>query len=100
MCKSDCAVDCFKNGYNCAQAVFSTYCDQLGLDKTNALRISGSFGGGMGHIDETCGAVTGAIMLIGLKHGKIQNDDNAAQEKTYTLVKEFAERFKEINGSV
>jgi C_GCAxxG_C_C family probable redox protein len=100
MCKSDCAVDCFNNGYNCAQAVFSTYCEQLGLDKTNALKIAGSFGGGMGFIGETCGAVTGAIMLIGLKHGKVQQDDNKAKESTYHMVQEFTKRFKEENDFV
>lgn len=100
MCKSDCAVDCFHDGFNCAQAVFSTYCEQLGLDKTSALKIAGSFGGGMGHIGETCGAVTGAIMLIGLKHGKVQKDDNEARETSYRLDKEYAKRFKAINGSV
>lgn len=100
MSKSNCAVDCFKNGYNCAQAVFSTYCEQLGLGKTNALKIAGGFGGGMGHIGETCGAVTGAIMLIGLKHGKVHKDDNDAKETTYKLVQEYTKRFKAVNGSV
>ncbi len=100
MCKSDCAVDCFNNGYNCAQAVFSTYCEQLGLDKTNALKIAGSFGAGMGYIGETCGAVTGAVMLIGLKHGKVHKDNNEAKETTYNLVQEYTKRFKAINGSV
>lgn len=100
MCKPDCAVECFNNGYNCAQAVFSTYCEQLGLDKTDALKVAGGFGGGMGHIGETCGAVTGAIMLIGLKHGKVDKDDNEARETSYALVEEYSKRFKEVNGSV
>lgn len=100
MCKSDCAVACFQNGYNCSQAVFSTYCEQLGLDRTDALKVAGGFGGGMGHIGETCGAVTGAIMLIGLKHGKVNKDDSAARETTYNLVQEYEKRFKALNGSV
>lgn len=100
MKKSECAVECFSNGFNCAQAVFSTYCSELGLDPKTALRIAGSFGGGMGHIGETCGAVTGAIMLIGLKHGKVDAGDNAAKEKSYALVQEFTRRFKAINYSV
>jgi len=100
MCKPDCAVECFNNGFNCAQAVLSAYSEQLGLDKTTALKIAGSFGGGMGHTGETCGAVTGAFMLIGLKYGKVQKDDNDAKETTYTLVREFTKRFKEINNSV
>ncbi len=101
MCKrSDLAVQCFSEGFNCSQAVFTTYCEDLGLDKETALKISGAFGGGMGHIGETCGAVTGAFMLIGLKYGKFKKEDNEAKEKTYMLVKQFADCFKEEYGSV
>ncbi len=101
MCnKSDSAVQCFTNGFNCAQAVFTTYCEELGLDKETALKISCAFGGGMGLIGETCGAVTGAFMVIGLKYGKSKADDNAAKDKTYALVKEFSKRFKAEFGSV
>lgn len=100
MSKVDCAAECFINGFNCAQAVFSTYCGQFGLDEISAKKIACGFGGGMSYIGETCGAVTGAIMLIGLKHGKSSKDDNEAKESTYRLVQEFAEKFKAINGSV
>jgi C_GCAxxG_C_C family probable redox protein len=100
MSKIDCAVDCFNRGFSCSQAVFSTYSEELGLDSATALRIAGAFGGGMGHIGETCGAVTGALMVIGLKYGKIQAEDNAAKEKTYALVQEFASRFKAKNDSI
>jgi C_GCAxxG_C_C family probable redox protein len=101
MCnKSDSAIQCFSNGFNCAQAVFSTYCEELGLDKETALKISCAFGGGMGHIGEVCGAVTGAFLAIGLKYGKYKADDVAAKEKTYALVQEFTKRFKAEFGSV
>ncbi len=79
MNKSECSEQCFLSGFNCAQAVFSTFSGQLGLEPELALRIAGSFGGGMGHIGETCGAVTGAFMLIGLKHGKVRADDNESK---------------------
>jgi C_GCAxxG_C_C family probable redox protein len=98
--KSDDAVNCFLNGFNCAQALFSTYCRENGLDKETALKIATSFGGGMAHTGETCGAVTGALMVIGLKYGKIKADDNTAKDRTYKLVQEFAEKFKEVNGSL
>jgi len=91
------AVECFNNGFNCAQAVFSTYCEQLGLDKETALKISCGFGGGMGRLGETCGAVSGAYLLIGLKYGMYLKDDGAAKEKTYELVGEFSRLFKERN---
>ncbi len=101
MCsKSESAVQCFSNGFNCAQAVFTTYCEELGLDKETALEISGAFGGGMGHTGETCGAVTGAVMLIGLKYGKSKADDNDAKVKTYALVQEFSKFFKADFGSL
>lgn len=100
MKKTDAVVHCFNSGFNCSQAVFSTYCSKLGLDEEMGLRIAGSFGAGMGFIGETCGAVTGAFMLIGLKYGKVYSEDNDAKEKTYSLVQEFTRRFKVINNSV
>ncbi|WP_242975830.1 C-GCAxxG-C-C family protein [Desulfosporosinus sp. FKB] len=69
--RSDIAVDCFLSGFNCAQAVFSTYSNDLGLTMEMAKKIACGFGAGMGYIGETCGAVTGALMLIGLKYGKV-----------------------------
>ncbi len=100
MNKVECSEQCFLSGFNCAQAVFSTYSGQLGLDTELALKIAGSFGGGLGLIGETCGAVTGAIMLIGLKYGKVRVDDTAAKEKTYALVQEYKRQFVELNGSL
>ena len=52
------AVDCFNNGFNCSQAILSTYCEQFGLDKITALKLSCGLGAGMGRLGETCGAVT------------------------------------------
>ncbi len=98
--KSDAAIECFSSGFNCAQAVFSTYCDDLGLETEMAKRIACGLGAGMGYIGETCGAVTGALMLIGLKYGKVDVEDNVARDKTYELVQEFTKRFKAINSSV
>ncbi len=94
------AVSCFKDGFSCSQALLSTYGVHLGLNREVALRISGAFGGGMGRMGETCGAVTGAFMVIGFKYGKTSVEDEGAKEKTYRLVKEFVERFKSRNGSI
>jgi len=99
MNKANEAVACFHSGFNCAQAVFSTYCEELGLDKKEALRIACGFGAGMGRLQETCGAVTGAYLLIGLKHGKYLQEDNAAKENTYALIQKFAALFVERNKS-
>ncbi len=65
-----------------------------------ALKVAGAFGGGMGRLGETCGAVTGALMVIGLKHGKIKDDDDEARERTYELAQEFTARFRARNESL
>jgi C_GCAxxG_C_C family probable redox protein len=98
--KIDQAVACFESGFSCSQAVFSSYAEELGLDKETALRISGAFGGGMAGMADTCGAVTGAVMAIGLKYGKTKLDDEEAKKKTYALVAEFVERFKARHSSI
>ena len=90
----------FLTGFNCAQAVFFSFCEELGLEKEYALKISSSFGGGMAHLNETCGAVTGAFMVLGLKYGRTKVEDAAAKEKNYSLVQEFAKRFKDTHGSI
>jgi C_GCAxxG_C_C family probable redox protein len=94
------AVSCFKEGFSCSQAVFATYAPQLGLDREAALKVAGPFGGGMGGMGHTCGAVTGAFMVIGLKCARLRADDIETKEQAYNLVKEFARRFTSRNGSV
>ncbi len=80
--------------------MLSAYGTRFGLDRETALKVSGAFGGGMGRMGGTCGAVTGAFMVIGLKHGKARDDDDEAREKTYALVQEFTERFRMRNRSI
>ncbi|WPX07867.1 C-GCAxxG-C-C family protein [Anaerocellum danielii] len=100
MNKSDIAVQEFLNGFTCSQAVFSTYCEELGFKKEDALKIGCAFGGGMGSLGHVCGAVTGAFMLLGLKYGNTDSKDKEAKATTYKKVKEFAEKFKEKNGTI
>ncbi len=94
------AVSCFKEGFTCSQAMLSTYGPQLGLNHELALKVSGAFGGGMARMGETCGAVTGAFMVIGLKHGNARVEDKQAKERAYSLIREFVDRFKSRNGSI
>ena len=94
------ALSCFEEGFNCAQAVLSTYGPQFGLDRELALKVAGAFGGGIARMGQTCGAVTGALMTIGLKYGNTKTDDEQAKEKAYSLAKEFADRFQSRNGSI
>ncbi len=93
------AVERFKNGFNCSQAVLSSYSEQFGLDCGRALKVATGFGGGM-RMGETCGAVTGAFMVLGLKYGNATAQDRQAKEKTYEKITEFTNCFKARNGSV
>ena len=94
------AVSCFEEGYTCFQALLSTYSAKFGLDREIALRIADGFGGGMGSMGETCGAVTGAFMVIGLNHGKTVVEDRDAHRKTNSLINDFVRLFKHRNGSI
>ena len=86
--------------FNCAQAVFSTYAAELGLERDQALKVASAFGGGMGRMGGTCGAITGAYMAISLKYGMVDPADQAAKEKTYAVVQAFAQQFKERFGGL
>lgn len=96
---ADTAAIAFAQGLSCSQAVFSAYAAEHGLDRDAALKVSAGFGGGMGRMAQTCGAVTGAYMVIGLKHGAVSGQDQEAKQKTYRLVREFTGRFKARHGS-
>ena len=93
------AVAYFKEGLSCSQAIMAAYGPTVGLDRDTAIKIASGFGGGMGRMAETCGVVTGAFMVLGLKHGAA-TADREAKEAIYALVREFAARFKAIHGSI
>lgn len=97
--KVDLAVETFKSGFNCCQSIISVYGPDLGLEKELALLVSSGFGGGLGRTGEVCGAVTGAIMVLGLKFGYTIFSDEA-KEKIYNIVREFITRYKERNNSI
>lgn len=94
------AASCFKEGFSCSQAVFSTFSGDLGLDRITALKISQPFGGGIARMGEICGAVSGAFLAIGLKHGRTKAEDLEARDKTYAIMREFMARFKDRHGSL
>ena len=100
MSKVENALSCFEAGFSCSQSMLAAYGPQLGLDHETALKVAGAFGGGMGCMGQTCGAVTGAFMVIGLEYGKTEAEDDETKEKTYSLVKEFVDRFRSRNGSI
>jgi C_GCAxxG_C_C family probable redox protein len=90
----------FEKGFHCAPAILSTYSEQFGLEKALALKIACGFGAGIGRMGKTCGAVTGALMVIGLKHGQVNLADEESSQRTHTLVKEFIDRFTAIHSSI
>lgn len=90
----------FNEGYNCSQAVFGAYCDKLKLDFETALKLTSSFGGGMGRLREVCGAVSSMFMIAGLKYGYIDPKDMNLKQKHYELIQKLSKQFKEKNGSI
>lgn len=98
--KADFAKEQFSQGYNCAQAVLSSVAADFGLPLELAYRLAAPFGGGMGRMGETCGAVTGAFMALGLKYGNTLATDKDAKERTYLVAAEFAHRYRQRQGSI
>ena len=95
------AVERFEKMYNCCQAVICAYCEELGMKEEDAFRLTEGFGSGMGGLKDTCGAVTGMFMTIGLKNSAGKMDEPfATKMDTYQKLLEAAEKFKEKNGSL
>ncbi|MCD1295144.1 hypothetical protein CUJ83_09050 [Methanocella sp. CWC-04] len=94
------AVSTFNNGFNCAQAVISTYSERYGLEKELAFKVSCAFGGGICRTGDTCGAVTGALMVLGLQYGMSKAGDDQKKQETYARAAEFIDRFRSRNGSI
>lgn len=99
MSKVDRALELFANNFNCSQAVFAAFAPEYGIDEELALKIGTSFGGGARN-GELCGAVSGALMVIGLKYGHYQSDNNEQKSKAYAIAVEYTKHFKELNGSI
>ncbi|MCK9412478.1 MAG: C-GCAxxG-C-C family protein [Prolixibacteraceae bacterium] len=90
------AISLFKAGYNCAQSVLISFKEDLGFDENLASCISVGFGGGMGRLQEKCGAVTGAFMVIGLYSSKLYEDNLSRKNHSYALIQQFDQKFREI----
>ena len=88
------------NGFNCSQSVLEVFSSDLGLDSEIAYKVSGLFGGGIGKTGETCGAVTGALMALGLKYGSTELEDKVGRQKAAAVAQQFIEQFKIRNGSL
>ena len=90
----------FTSGYNCAQSVFLTYAEKYGFDRETALKLSSSFGGGMGRMREVCGAVSTMFMIAGLENGYTENNNDEIKAEHYTRIQNLANEFKKKNGTI
>lgn len=94
------AMELFNQGYNCAQSVFAAFCDVTGMEFEEALKLSSSFGGGMGRLREVCGAVSAMFMVTGMLYGYTSPTDKDAKAEHYKQIQLLAESFKKKNGSI
>jgi len=92
------AVALFLEGFNCSQSVFAAYADFFGMDKETALRVSASFGGGIGRMREVCGAASGMFLAAGMLTGSTEGKDQTAKKNNYEVVQRLAAEFKKENG--
>lgn len=91
----------FRQGYNCSQSVFASVADLYGIeDDVLALRLSASFGGGIGRMRQTCGAACGMFLLAGLENGSATAGDAEGKKQNYALVQQLAQQFKAEHGSL
>ena len=94
------AIALFKEGYNCSQSVVAAFAQEYGFTREQALRMSASFGGGIGRMRETCGAACGLFLLAGLETGAVDGADKEGKAANYALVQELAAEFKQRNGAL
>lgn len=97
--KTEVAVEKFLSGYNCAQSVLYAYAPELGLDQETALKLPTGLGAGMGRRGEVCGAVTGGILVLGLRYGRGAQQDRSATEVAYRKTEELMAGFEQRYGS-
>ncbi len=88
------AVELFKSGFNCSQAVFAAFAEEFGMDEETAFKVSAGLGGGVGRSREACGAICGAAMLAGMKYGATDGEDAEGKARCYAVVQEIIAEFK------
>ena len=98
--KSEKAVELFHTGYNCAQSVFCAFCEDFGMDFETGLKLSSSFGGGMGRLREVCGAVSAMFMIAGLKYGYTEPNNDSVKQAHYRRIQKLAEEFEEKHKTI
>lgn len=97
---ADKACELFAGGLNCAQSVFVAFTDVTGMDKELAMRLSSSFGGGMGRMREVCGACSAMFMIAGILYGPGESFSHEDKTDHYKLIQELAAEFKAKHGTI
>lgn len=98
--KSAKAIEFFKNSFNCSQSVLCAFSPETGLTEDASLKVACAFGAGMGRRQLTCGAVTGALMVLGMKYGKGLNDPDSFKSTTYEKSVLLMDKFRQKHGSI
>ena len=98
--KQELASKYFREGYNCCQAVFAAFCQDFGIDLQTGLKLSSSFGAGMGGLRQVCGAVSAMFMTAGLKYGYCDAEDMNLKSQHYKLIQDLAKRFTDKFGTI
>ncbi len=100
MNRREAAVANFMKGYNCSQSIVLAFADKLQIDEASLMRLSSSFGGGMGRLREVCGSVSGMFMVAGLLYGYDGPETGQVKADHYARIQELARRFEEKHGSI
>lgn len=98
--KKETAMELFKEGYNCSQAVFAAFAEELGIERDTALRLASSFGGGFGRMREVCGTVSGMALAAGMMTGSTDPKDVDKKKHNYDVMQKLAAEFRKENGSI
>lgn len=88
-----------KKGYNCSQSVACAFCDEVGIDEKTMFSLTEGFGLGMGDMQGTCGAISGAVIILSLKNSCANPNEPNSKANTYKIIKQLTTRFREKNGS-
>ena len=98
--RADRAEENFRKGFNCCQSVFLAFADQYGIDEETALKLSCSFGGGLGRLRQVCGAVSGMALVCGLECGNTDPENQSAKTENYSRMRKLAAAFEKAQGSI
>ena len=93
MTRAEAAWAAMRDDFSCAQAVFATFAREMGVDQELALRAAGTLGGGVSRMGETCVAVSGALMVVGLRHGMTRPRDTSQKDRAYAAGQAFTAEF-------